>query len=167
MFAHVDWSRTQAYGLGLNSLYLNVAGRERNGIVLESERAPLAEQIAQRLEALRDPLNGRAVVASVYRTRLIYHGAAVASAPDLIVGWANGYRASWQTALGALPPALIEDNKDEWRGDHCIAAELVPAAFLSNRKSKLDKLWLGDLTVTLLHEFGVAPAEGMRGQAVF
>ena len=167
MFAHVDWSRTQAYGLGLNSLYLNVAGRERNGIVTEAERAPLAEQIAQRLEALRDPLNGHSVVATVYRTRQIYHGAAVESAPDLIVGWANGYRASWQTALGALAPALIEDNVDEWRADHCIAAELVPATFLSNRKSKIDKPWLGDLTVTLLHEFGVAPAEGMRGHSVF
>jgi hypothetical protein len=56
---------------------------------------------------------------------------------------------------------------DEWRADHCIAAELVPATFLSNRKSKIDKPWLGDLTVTLLHEFGVAPAEGMRRHSVF
>jgi len=167
MFAHVDWSRTLAYGLGLNSLYVNVAGRERNGIVQESERQQIADEIARRLEELRDPLNGRPAVAAVYRTWQVYHGAAVASAPDLIVGWAYGYRASWQTALGALPAALIEDNKDEWRGDHCIAAELVPATFLSNRKSKLERPWLGDLTVTLLNEFGVPPAAGMRGHPVF
>ena len=89
------------------------------------------------------------------------------SAPDIIVGWADGYRSSWQTALGSLSRDVIEDNKDEWRGDHCIAAELVPATFLSNRKSKLNDIWLGDLTVTLLHEFGVSPAEGMHGRAIF
>ena len=103
----------------------------------------------------------------MYRARDIYHGGAVDSAPDLIAGWADGYRTSWQSALGAVPPAVIEDNRDEWRGDHCIAAELVPGVFLSNRKSRIGDLWLGDVTVTLLHEFGVRPAEGMRGRAIF
>jgi hypothetical protein len=34
----VDWSRTRAYGLGFNGLYLNVAGREGQGIVPERRR---------------------------------------------------------------------------------------------------------------------------------
>ncbi len=29
----IDWSRTRAFSIGLNSLYINVAGRERFGIV--------------------------------------------------------------------------------------------------------------------------------------
>jgi predicted AlkP superfamily phosphohydrolase/phosphomutase len=167
MFAHVDWSRTKAYALGLNAIYLNVAGRERRGIVTQSERDQLAGEITRRLESLRDPIDGERVVETVYRARDVYHGAAVDAAPDLIVGWANGYRTSWQSALGALPPGWIEDNQDEWQGDHCIAAELVPGVFLSNRKSKITGLWLGDVTVTLLHEFGVRPSQGMRGRAVF
>jgi predicted AlkP superfamily phosphohydrolase/phosphomutase len=167
MFAHVDWSRTRAYGLGLNALYVNLAGRERNGIVPASERDRLVDEIAAGLESLRDPIGGQRVVARAYRTRDVYHGAALGSAPEIIVGWNDGYRSSWQTALGTVAPELIEDNKDEWRGDHCIAAELVPATFLCNRKARLDGIWLGDLTVTLLHEFGVRPAEGMRGRAIF
>jgi predicted AlkP superfamily phosphohydrolase/phosphomutase len=167
MFTHVDWSRTRAYGLGLNGLYLNLAGRERNGTVASGDSAKLVDEIAERLEALRDPRDGQRVIARAYKTRDVYHGAALNSAPEIVVGWADGYRSSWQTALGALSPDVFDDNKDEWRGDHCIAAELVPATFLSNRKSKLDDLWLGDLTVTLLHEFGVRPEEGMRGRAIF
>ncbi len=167
MFAHVEWSRTRAYSLGLNALYINVAGRERYGIVPPQERDELAARIAQKLEALRDPANGGRVVASAYLARKVYHGAAVDSAPDVIVGWADGYRSSWQTALGAVPPGVIEDNRDEWRGDHCIDARLVPGVFLSNRKSGRRGIWLGDITATLLHEFGVRPAEGMRGRAVF
>ena len=167
MFAHVDWSKTRAYGLGLNGLYVNLAGRERNGIVQPGERDALVDEIAERLDALRDPIGGQRVVARAYKTRDVYHGAALSSAPEIVVGWADGYRSSWQTALGALSRAVFEDNKDEWRGDHCIAAELVPATFISNRKSKLNEIWLGDLTVTLLHEFAVRPAEGMRGRAIF
>jgi predicted AlkP superfamily phosphohydrolase/phosphomutase len=151
----------------LNGLYLNLAGREKYGIVQASDKARVIDEIAARLEALQDPRDGQRVVARAYKAHEVYHGDALANAPDIVVGWAAGYRSSWQTALGAMTQNTVEDNQDEWRGDHCIAAELVPATFLSNRKSKLKDIWLGDLTVTLLHEFGVAPGEGMRGHAIF
>jgi hypothetical protein len=166
MFAHVDWSRTQAYALGLNAIYLNLAGREKNGIVNINQRDALLDRITSRLTALRDR-DGQPVVASVYRPASVFHGSALQSAPDLIVGWANGYRASWQTALGAAPPGVIEDNNDEWRGDHCIAAELVPGVFLSNRKSRVADPGLADLTVTVLAEFGVQPDSAMKGRPIF
>ena len=34
----VDWSQTIAYGLGINGLYLNLKGRERDGIVEPGEQ---------------------------------------------------------------------------------------------------------------------------------
>jgi predicted AlkP superfamily phosphohydrolase/phosphomutase len=167
MFAHVDWSHTQAYSLGLNALYINMAGRERNGIVSPADRSRVVDAIATRLNDLRDPQGNLTAVASVYRARDVYHGAQLASAPDIIVGWARGYRSSWQTALGAVPPGVIQDNEDEWRADHCIAAELVPGVLLTNRKVTGKHPWLGDVTVTLLHEFGIASGPGMRGQPLF
>jgi len=168
LFAHVDWSRTQAYSVGLNAIYLNRVGRERYGIVEPGEESSrLVRTIGERLSELRDPASGKAVVEKVYAARSVYHGEAVESAPDLVVGWAPGFRSSWQTALGAVPKKLIEDNTEEWRGDHCIAAESVPGIFVSNRKSRLDDPRLQDLTVTLLAEFGVPPASGMTGRRMF
>ncbi len=168
MFAHVDWSRTQAYSLGLNAIYINVRGREKNGSVQSGVEANrVVDEIARRLSELRDPKDGRPVTAAVYKARDVYHGEAASAAPDLIVGWAAGFRASWQTALGAVPRALIEDNKDEWRGDHCIAAELVPGVFLCTRKSRLPDPRLEDLTTTLLAEFGVPKEPGMTGRVIF
>jgi predicted AlkP superfamily phosphohydrolase/phosphomutase len=166
-FVHVDWSATRAYAAGLNGLYINLAGRERQGIVQPPERDALVDEIARRLEALRDPLTGEVVVARAYRAREVYSGEALDAAPDIVVGWNSGYRSSWQTALGAVPHNVFEDNKDEWRGDHCIAAHLVPGVFLSNRKARLRDLRLEDLTVTLLHEYGVPAGPGMSGRAVF
>ena len=57
-FANVDWSRTRAYGLGLNGLYLNLRGREREGIV-EPGRRPTRclKEIKDKLLAVRDPQN--------------------------------------------------------------------------------------------------------------
>jgi predicted AlkP superfamily phosphohydrolase/phosphomutase len=168
MFAHVDWSRTQAYSLGLNAIYLNLEGREKHGIVKPGrEAAEVAETIARRLEQFRDPDKNKPVTAAVYRAHAVYHGEALAGAPDLIVGWAAGYRSSWQSALGTVSKAVVEDNQDEWRGDHCIAAEIVPGVFVSNRKSRVDAPRLADLTATLLAEFGIRPTQGMEGQSIF
>ena len=35
---HIDWSRTQAYALGLNEVFVNLAGREAHGIVSPAEK---------------------------------------------------------------------------------------------------------------------------------
>ena len=51
----VDWSRTTAYGLGINGLYLNLKGRERDGIVEPGEQQEtLLTELTARLEAVRD-----------------------------------------------------------------------------------------------------------------
>jgi predicted AlkP superfamily phosphohydrolase/phosphomutase len=166
-FAHVDWSATQAYAAGLNAIYVNLAGRERSGIVNVAERDILVDRIIERLQMLRDPETGERAVAEAHRAGDIYGGPAAASSPDIVVGWNSGYRSSWQTALGAVPHEIFEDNTDQWRGDHCIAARLVPGVFLSNRKAARQDLRLEDITATLLHEYGVQPANGMSGRAVF
>jgi predicted AlkP superfamily phosphohydrolase/phosphomutase len=162
-FAHVDWTRTQAYAMGLNGLYLNLAGRERIGIVPASARDTLRTELSRRLLDFRDSENGRTVIADMSETA---HTTS-SFAPDLIVGYAAGYRASWETALGFVPPEVIETNTDAWIGDHCISAAAVPGVLLGNRAPRISNPRLKDLTVTILNEFGVPPAEGMNGRPVY
>jgi predicted AlkP superfamily phosphohydrolase/phosphomutase len=167
-FAHVDWSRTQAYALGLNGLYVNQRGREPHGSVADgAARAALLRQISERLLALRDPKDGARVVDAVYESRRVFHGAALALAPDLIVGYADGYRGSWETALGAAPRNVLEDNRDLWIGDHCIDPRRIPGSLLANRPIRLADPTLADLTVTILQEFGIKPKPEMRGRPAF
>ena len=164
-FAHVDWSKTRAYAIGLNGLYVNLAGREKKGIVAAEPRAALLEEIARRLLALRD--NGAPVVNAVYQPAQVFQGHALEFAPDLIVGYAPGYRGSWQTALGAAPENVLEDNRDAWIGDHCIDPRSVPGVLLANRPIRRNDPTLADLTVTILHEFGIRPNAEMQGRPVF
>jgi predicted AlkP superfamily phosphohydrolase/phosphomutase len=161
---NVDWTRTKAYALGLNALYLNMSGREAHGIVhWGAERDALIAGIRERLAEFRDPQTGDPVIldaTSPGRTNSPY-------APDLIVGPAPGYRISWETALGETPPTVLEDNTDAWIGDHCIAPKAVPGVLLGTRKSMVADPSLKDLPVTILSLFGVgAPAE-MTGRDIY
>lgn len=131
LFAQVDFSRSRAYALGLNGLYLNQRGREAKGIVGASERETLLEELTTGLALWRDD-DGSAVVRRSFLGSEIFPGTFQDQAPDLVIGYASGYRASWQTSLGAAPTPLIEDNLQHWSGDHCIDPELVPGVlFLS------------------------------------
>ena len=160
-FARVDWSKTQAYALGLNGLYLNLAGRERLGIVATGASSQaLLRKIGDELLAFRDPADGKTVI------EVVHAPARSDVAPDLIVGYARGYRASWQTALGAAPEALVEDNRDAWIGDHCINAADVPGVLFSNRKVRVDDPQLRDVTVSILGMFGIHAAPGMAGRKI-
>jgi predicted AlkP superfamily phosphohydrolase/phosphomutase len=135
-FAHVDWSRTKAYSIGLNGIYLNLQGRERDGIVAPGDEADaVLQSLVGKLKQARDPDTGKLMVGDLTLTQREFHGDMLAGAPEIIVGYNPGYRSSWETALGAVPAALVENNTDAWRADHCIDARFVPGVLISNRCS--------------------------------
>jgi len=163
----VDWTRTRAFGMGLNSLYLNVRGRERSGIVAPDERLALAREIAEKLRAWVDPNTGRHVATEVSLREDVYHGPHVEEAPDILVGYAFGYRASWATSTGTVTDRLIEVNDRPWSGDHCMDSRAVPGVLLSNRPLAEGPATLRDLPVSILGQFGVEAPEQMSGRRVF
>jgi len=148
-------------------MYLNLYGRERGGTVSLADRQDLLDEITQKLLAFRDPVNGERVVDRVYFPERTYRGNNLRNAPDIVVGYRRGYRASWQTALGAVPPVTLEDNKQAWIGDHCMAADEVPGVLLSSRKIRASQPQMYDVPATILSEFGVPQAKGMLGETVF
>ncbi len=166
-FAHVDWSRTRAYALGLNGLYLNLRGRERDGIVPPEAGDALLAEIRERLLAERDPATGSPVITRVDRASQVYRGDVSRQAPDLLVGYNRGYRAGWKTILGAFPRTILEDNTNPWSGDHCIDPTLVPGILLSNRKIEVPSPALTDIAPTVLAEFGIAKPGYMQGRTLF
>ncbi|MBI4716505.1 MAG: alkaline phosphatase family protein [Planctomycetes bacterium] len=162
-----DWRKTRAYGLGLNGLYLNLRGRERFGIVDPRERSALLEEIARKLLEVRDPLNDAPVVKVVYRTDQVYSGPHAKDAPDLIVGYHRGYRASWATTLGDLTDEMLANNDSAWSADHCIAADEVPGVIFSNRPIVRGNPSLVDVAPTVLEEFGLPVPAEMDGKSLF
>jgi predicted AlkP superfamily phosphohydrolase/phosphomutase len=161
----VDWSRSRAYGLGFNGLYLNLAGRESQGSVQTEQAAALRGEIARALEAERDPATGGAVVRKVYPAAEAFHGERVAEAPDLVVGYEKGYAGSDPSTLGEITEAVLEDNTSRWSGNHLIDPTLVPGVLLVNGPVSGEGLDLTDVTVSILDHYGLPPAPGMIGES--
>jgi predicted AlkP superfamily phosphohydrolase/phosphomutase len=156
LFSNVDWSRTRAYGLGLNGLYINVRGREVHGIVDPAERAALAAEISRRLVETIDPVTMEKPVSRVFTREDVYVDAAHERlAPDLIVGYAKGTRNSDDSALGMVPRQVLTDNTDVWSGDHCMDPATVPGILLTSRPLKRSAASLDRLAASVLAELGV------------
>jgi predicted AlkP superfamily phosphohydrolase/phosphomutase len=163
----VDWSVTSAYGLGINGLYLNLKGRERDGIVEPGDKAEeLLAELKERLEAVTD-VNGERVIRTVYRADQVYSGSATELAPDLIVGYCRGYRASWDTCLGDLSQDILFDNDQAWSADHCADALEVPGVFFSSRPFRAQSPSLVDIAPSILDEFGLPAPLAMTGKSIF
>ncbi len=162
-----DWSQTQAYGLGINGLYLNLKGRESDGVVEPGEQQEtLLRQLTSELKEVRDT-NGQQVIRNVYRSSEIYSGSATALAPDLIIGYSRGYRASWETCLGELTPDVLLDNTSAWAADHCADALEVPGVLYSNKPIQKAAPSLVDIAPGILGEFGLPTPSTMSGRSIF
>ena len=168
----IDWSKTKAYAISFGAIYINQLGREKYGIVKPGqETEAIKEEIIEKLKTWQDDKYNNPVVNKVYRKEDIFRGEYARQAPDLYVGFNRGYRASWQTALGAVPEELIEDNLKKWSGDHLFDPALIPGVIFSNRKITKPNPSIYDLTPTILKIIGFAADQdnplGLDGETLF
>ena len=166
IMSDVDWSKTRAYGLGINGLYLNLDGREKFGIVKPNEKDALLDELVAKLEAVRD-VDGQVVIKKARRSDETYFGPHTALAPDLIVGYSRGYRGAWTTCLGDMDETVFSDNDSAWGADHCCDSTEVPGVLFSNQPITKEYPALIDLAPTILSEFGLDKPSSMTGGIVF
>lgn len=165
-FEDVDWHNTRAYTMGLNGLYLNLKGRERDGIVeAGSESTTLLEELRGKLDGLVDPASGRVGITGVFPCDMTYAGPYVDNAPDLLIGYGEGFRASWDSVMGKVTQTIFEDNLKAWSGDHCIDPRLVPGVLFANRRIDARNPGIVDVAPTLLKLFGLEPPDHLDGKA--
>ncbi|MBK8248067.1 MAG: alkaline phosphatase family protein [Gemmatimonadetes bacterium] len=147
----IDWDTTRAYALGFGSVYLNLVGREANGIVHEAERAELASRLAGALSGLVDERERVPAVVGVSRAEEVWSGERMSEAPDLVVRFNRGYRAGWRSATGGIGTDVFADNTSRWGGDHIFDPALVPGVLLMNRSVGVGRApWLADCAPTVL-----------------
>ena len=176
IWSAVDWTRTRAYGMGFNGLYLNLAGREldnpdtpavdEGGIVKPGPEAELlVEELQRKLEAIDD--GGVRVVLRADITAEVYAGARKDEAPDIQVGYNAGYGNADASSVGRIPNAVLSDNLGgTFNGNHLMASEVVQGTLLTNAPVQDGAHSLKDLTVEILKQYGITPAVDQTGHPV-
>jgi len=181
---NVDWSKTRAYGVGFNGLYLNLQGREQDdprtesedesGIVRPEAADALLREIKAGLEAYIDPKTGEHPVRACDLASEVYSGERLSEAPDLVVGYDAGYGNSDASSTGRIPRDVLVDNSPAshggelgtFNGNHLMHPDVVPGVLVSNRRLREGPFDLRDLTVEVLHFYGLEKPAHMEGQPV-
>ena len=167
-FRGIDWERTKAFSVGLGGIFLNIEGRERDGIIPPSEANAMADELAEKLTGLVDPDMNAVCIQKCYASYKIYQGPYAEDAPDLIVGYSAGWRASWDGVRGIADQTIFDNNEKAWSGDHCIDPELVPGVLISNRKLGAGERQsnIADMAPTMLELFGIPSPKYMDGDSL-
>jgi predicted AlkP superfamily phosphohydrolase/phosphomutase len=189
MLWFVDWSKTKAYSMGLGKIYINLKGREPQGIVEPEDYEAVLDEIIEELEAYTDPSTGDRVVKKVYKREEIFSGnfwkegetdfqfyrpdgekfkehRYTEGFADLYIGFYPKYRVSWQTSLGGVEDETIVPNNQKWSGDHVsVDPSEVPGVFMSNKKLRGSTAPnLHDIVPTILSLYKVKVPEKIDGQ---
>ena len=127
----------------------------------------LVEELTGKLSNLPDEESGEIAIRQVYATSALYRGPYLDAAPDLIVGYNDGYRTAWDAATGKVGRHVIEDNRKAWSGDHSIDPLLVPGVLFSNRSIDAEDPGIEDMAPTVLELFGISKPEWMEGKPIF
>jgi len=166
-FKDVDWQKTKAYGLGLGGIYINQKGREAQGIVEPGLQTKiLKKELINKLNHLKDDEQDAIAITHIYDKDDLPPGPYKGNCPDLIVGYNEGYRVSWDSVTGKVNSVVFVDNPKAWSGDHCIDPELVPGIFFCNQKIKTNTPAIIDIAPTALELFGLQSPPHMDGHSL-
>jgi predicted AlkP superfamily phosphohydrolase/phosphomutase len=165
--AFVDWRRTRAYAVDfffpVAAFEVNLAGRQRHGVVPEGEYEQVREEICQGLAALVDPATGSRVCSEVHRREEMFHGPHLERIPDVIAILGTDFDSRVQ-----LFPSVVSDNLRRWEypffGYHAQEGMLAVRGPGIAAGDRLPPIEMVDLAPTLLHLLGIEAPPTMEGR---
>lgn len=92
--ATIQWDKTKAYALNIAGIYINLKGRDPNGIVEQKDYEKIRNEIKNKLIELIDPETNEKVIENVWKKEEVYSGENMGKIPDLLVETKEGYLGS-------------------------------------------------------------------------
>ncbi len=162
----VDWSKTRAYSFGYHGqIYLNLAGREAQGIVPPEQYASLCNEISAALRTLRDPADGQPVVSALYRKEELFHGPYLDWAADITVIMRDlAYITRQGYEFADSPDGLFATSHTHETGSHREMGVILAAGHSFAALGRIaTPANLIDVAPTVLHLHGLAVQSSMDG----
>ncbi|HWL66657.1 MAG TPA: alkaline phosphatase family protein [Actinomycetota bacterium] len=158
----IDWSRTKAWGDGgyYGRLFLNVAGREPNGIIPQDQYETVRDELIGKIEAMVDH-EGNPMGNKAHKPEELY-GTTNGVAPDLIVIFGE---LTWRS-VGSLGHGSIYTFENDTGPDEANHAEhgiFIMSNAPGHATGEKQGLHLWDVHSTILDLFDLPPAQGALG----
>jgi predicted AlkP superfamily phosphohydrolase/phosphomutase len=153
-----------AYGC----LYLNVRGREPNGLVPSERQAKVLKHLVTELSDVIDPDTGEPLFSNIYEREASYSDAATGQPPDLVLDY---YSSRWGLSWHLPPPVVPRDgyfvrDTDVWYGEHSRQGIFALAGSDIGVDSNPGSASLPDIPATLLHLHGVPIPDDYDGRVL-
>jgi len=164
-FLDVDWSRSKAYSFGrhLGSIYLNVKGREPEGIVNPGkEYEEVREEIIRLAQEFSDPRTGEPLIGEILKREDIYHGPYLDRAPDLILRPRDERNIFF--GLADFGSNITMDTVYRYSGMHRDYGLLMMKGKGVKRGAAIEGAAIEDLAPTILYAMGSPIPEDMDGR---
>jgi len=159
----IDWLKTRVYSYAHGGLFINLRGRESQGIVRPDEYEALRDELIELLQDMVDPETGQRIIYRAQRREEVYSGPALSTAPDVIVTEADE-----RYYLGFTPtPNLRFLEKTHWKsGYHRYEGILIASGPGFQAGRKLEKASIVDLMPTILYLLDVPIPGDIDGQVL-
>ncbi|MFQ6079469.1 MAG: alkaline phosphatase family protein, partial [Thermodesulfobacteriota bacterium] len=162
----IDWSRTRVWGEGgyYSRIFLNVKGREPQGIVPPKEYEALRDELIQKLEALPDH-TGKHIGTRIYKPQQLYR-ACRGVPPDLVAIFGDLYwRGVGTVGTGSFYTFDNDTGPDD--ANHAQNGILIfyrPGQDLGGQRLK--RMGLMDIAPTVLARMGHSVPPDMQGKII-
>jgi len=166
----INWNKTLAFSRGKGGdIFINLKGRDPNGIVEQGQYDKMRNDIIEKLSALVDPSSGKKAVNKVYKREELYNGPFIEFAPDLLIDWIDS----------AYMPTESDKDKDSifverWRenmnwptsGSHRINGILLAKGPDIAKNKKIEGSRIIDMTPTWLYMLDQKIPKDLEGRVI-
>jgi predicted AlkP superfamily phosphohydrolase/phosphomutase len=162
--AKIDWPRTTAWGDGgyYGRLFLNVKGREPQGIIEPARYEAVRDELIAKLEAAPGP-DGEPLGTRVFKPQDVYPDVK-GVAPDLIVYFGD---LGWRSVGSVGNPSIYtyENDTGPDGANHDRAGVFAMAGLPGQQTGEVNGLNLVDVGPSILKLYGIETPEGAVGRS--
>lgn len=164
--ARINWNKTRAWGEGgyYSRVFLNVQGREPNGVIPRDQYERVRDDLIAKISAICDH-NGKPLATRVLKPEKIYR-ATKNIPPDLIVIWGDLY---WR-GVGSLGLNTLHTFENDTGPDDANHAQMGMFIYHDPKRNlggrELKGLNLYDIAPMVLNEFGMSVPSDMIGKVI-
>lgn len=167
----IDWNNTIAFCDGTcGNIYINLKGREQNGIVDPADYEKVCDEIIQKLKAIKDPENNNYIVKECYKKDEIFEGKYSESAPDITIVENRTYLVAGN--ITRLPETKFDNGCEHnlfltdhnWSGNHLKNGIFIMSGDGIKHDNLTDEKNIADVTPTILYAINELIPNEMSGK---